>query len=113
MTRPHQQPRGAIMQGASKARSKAFTMVELLVVIAIIAILLSILLPVINKARRKAIILACPIAYQSVQDNAIHVTDPTFSYDLKITPSYGQFDLYRPRRVAWSPSGRAMGFDLS
>jgi len=100
------------MQAASKPRSKAFTLVELLVVIAIIAILLSILLPVITKARRKALILVCPIVYQSVQDNAIHVTDPTFSQDLKVTQSYGQFDSYRPRHVTWSPSGRAMGFDL-
>jgi hypothetical protein len=82
-------------------------------VIAIIAILIALLLPVINKVRRKAVVLACPIVYQSRDDNALHITDPHGSHDLAVTPSYGDASLRRPGNPMWSPSGQKIGFELS
>jgi prepilin-type N-terminal cleavage/methylation domain-containing protein len=100
------------MQGASKSRSRAFTLVELLVAIAIIAILIALLSTVLGKARRKAIILASPIVYHSFNDNALHLTDPTLGWDTKLffepTDAYDR----RPGGVMWSPSGQKIGFHV-
>jgi len=101
------------MAGEAKRQSNAFTLVELLVVIAIIAVLIAILLPVLQRARRKAVVLASPIVYHSFQDNALRVCDPRGNYNIEVTPSYGWFHARRPGNPTWSSSGRTIGFEVN
>jgi prepilin-type N-terminal cleavage/methylation domain-containing protein len=95
------------------SRIHAFTLVELLVVIGVIGVLISILIPVLAKARRKALVLACPIVYYSDRGNAMHATDPQGKFNLDLTPSLGQFHERRPGRPVWAPSGQKLGYELS
>ncbi len=96
-------------------RRKAFTLVELLVVIAIIAILIAILLPVCIKLRRRALVLACPIAYVGVDRN-VYLTGPKGGYELKLNPpdvfstfAYGT----NGAPVSWSPDGLRLAYNAA
>jgi len=92
------------------SKRKGFTLIELLVVIGIIGCLIAILLPVLQGARRRGMVLTCPIAYVG-EDGRIHLTDPNGKADLA-------YDLpasfYIPNDpIFWSPSGRRIGFTLA
>src|SRR5262245_6304983 len=97
----------------SQSRARAFTLVELLVVIAIIAILIALLSALLIKARRKAIIMASPIVYYTSNDNALHMTDPTLSWDTMIFRESADPMDRRAGGVMWSPSGQKIGFEVS
>jgi len=97
------------MKYASKPRCRGFTLVELLVVIAIIAVLISLLLPALLKARKRALVLACPVAYVSYFDGQIHLTDLRFGHDFAVT-SIRRAKGWTIWRPLWSPSGQKIGF---
>jgi len=92
------------------SKRKAFTLPELLIVIAIIALLISILLPVLWQVRRRALVLACPIAYVG-EDKVVHLTDPYGKWDLAY-PDARAAQSYQPW-VQWSPSGQGIGVTVS
>jgi prepilin-type N-terminal cleavage/methylation domain-containing protein len=92
------------MTRSLRSTSRGFTLIELLVVIGIISVLMAILLPVLQKVRRKAMVLACPIAYLG-SDGAIHLTDPKGTMDLVVWKGRPGEPTSPP---LWSPCGQKL-----
>ena len=95
-------------------RRRAFTLVEVLVVIAIISVLIALLFPVLARARRGALVLACPIAYVG-EDGALYLTNDNGSAEFQISQPGWRVEsrdgLWSP--MSWSPSGRLLAFRAS
>jgi hypothetical protein len=91
---------------------RSFTLVELLAVVAIISLLIAILLPVLARARRRFIVLACPIAFVG-EDGALYLVSPNGSSEMRLTEPgivvQSTVGLRSP--VQWSPCGRRVGFN--
>src|SRR6266705_792123 len=98
------------MMKQTPGKRAAFTLVELRVVIAIIAILIAILLPVLQRVRRRDIVLDSPSVYHGYQDYSLHACDPKGNVDTGVTPTYGWFHARRPGNPSWSPPRRGIGF---
>jgi len=90
---------------------RAFTVVELLVVVAIISILIAVLLPVTMKARRRAVVLASPVAYARM-DLGISISHPTGRAELDVAPSSTLCWNGHPQGPLWSPSGTYIGHTI-
>jgi hypothetical protein len=66
------------------------------------------------KVNRRALVLACPLAYMG-DDQAIHLTDGNGAKDLELVgPGYGLSDNgltgWNGSQMMWSPNGRRLGF---
>ena len=95
-----------------RAAAGGFTVVELLVVIAIISVLIAILMPSLQRAKRKAAILASPVAYLGT-DSRIHLTDPSGDLDtrLAIVDRRNTCPVCHVPPV-WNPAGTKIAFRM-
>ena len=94
-----------------RTRRAAFTIVELLVVVAILSVLIAILFPALQRARRKALVLASPIAFIGT-DNRLHLTDPSGQADLPLVLKTQNSCPVCHVPPVWSPSGQELAFRL-
>jgi hypothetical protein len=89
---------------------RSFSLIELLVVIGVITILISILIPVLSRARRRALVLACPIAFIG-DDGGVYLTSPTGSAELRVTPPGWVAQLnWLGHSIGWNPAGQQLAF---
>src|SRR5688572_2170139 len=105
-----------IRRGRANRRPKppcAFSLVEVLVVIAVIALLIALLFPALARARRAALVLACPVAYVG-EDGALYLTNVSGTAELMVSrPGWRVQSRDGPRSpVAWSPSGNRLAFQV-
>jgi prepilin-type N-terminal cleavage/methylation domain-containing protein len=93
-------------------RRRAFTLVELLVVVGIISVLIALLFPVLTRARRQFIVLACPIAVVG-EDGALYLVSPNGNAEMRLTEPglVVQSTVGLRAAVQWSPCGRRIGFN--
>ena len=101
--------RTPVSQGSRWCRS--FTIVEILVVIGIISVLIAMLFPILAKARRSALVLACPLAYVG-EDGGLYLTNDNGTAELRISPPGWRVESRQglDSPMVWSPSGRVLAF---
>src|SRR5437764_670689 len=95
---------------ASRAPAAAFTVVELLVVVAIISVLVAILFPALQRVKRRAAVLASPVAFLGT-DSRIHLTDPAGGFDtpLALVAKNPNCPVCHTPPV-WNPAGTRIAF---
>jgi prepilin-type N-terminal cleavage/methylation domain-containing protein len=90
------------------SRAAGFSLIELIVAISIILLLIGILLPVLGKARRVAMVMACPVVYAD-QNHVVWLTDLEGRKKIQIsnTPAPSFEPIWSPdgQRLAWWSGG--------
>ncbi|MBN2506193.1 MAG: hypothetical protein JXQ71_05815 [Verrucomicrobia bacterium] len=90
--------------GSARLHCAGLTLLELVVTVGIVGILAAMLLPAVERARRPAVVLACPIAY-AARDGTVYLTDPNGSRHVRVCPLKAM-----NARMTWSPDGRHVSY---